>query len=88
MRHSDPTEDGNAMHLERRWFAADRAAAALRAECAALAHLQDAAEAAWRAAHARLAYLEALRDAFGGELAAAEARDSGQQPAASARAVA
>jgi hypothetical protein len=72
MDHSYPAEDWTAGLLERRWFAAGRAASEVQAECDALAHALDMAEAAWRGARTRLAQLEALRDALGEELVADE----------------
>jgi hypothetical protein len=68
MDHSYPAEDCAAGLLERRWFAAGRAASETQAECDALAQVLDLAQAAWRGARARLAQLEALRDALGEEL--------------------
>jgi hypothetical protein len=72
MDHSYPAEDSAAGLLERRWFAARRAALEVQAECDALAHALDLAQAAWRGARTRLAHLEALRDALGEELLADE----------------
>jgi hypothetical protein len=72
MGHSYPAEDRAAGLLERRWFAAGRAASEVQAECDALAHVLDKAQAAWRGARTRLAQLEALRDALGEELLADE----------------
>jgi chromosome segregation ATPase len=56
--------------LERRWFAAFKAASDVRAECEA--HLESMAntQVAWSRARARLSELEALRDALGEELEA------------------
>jgi hypothetical protein len=58
--------------LERRWFAAGRAASEVQAECDALVQVLEMAQAAWRGARTRLAHLEALRDALGEELVAAD----------------
>jgi hypothetical protein len=55
--------------LERRWFAANTAAARLRAECEVLRDVMELAQAEWRGARARLDRLEALRDALGDDLA-------------------
>jgi hypothetical protein len=70
MDHSYPAEDHAAGLLERRWFAAVRAASEVQAECDSLAQVLDKAQAAWRGARIRLAHLEALRDALGKELVA------------------
>lgn len=75
MDHSYPAEDYAAGLLERRWFAAGRAASEVQAECDSLAQVLDMAQAAWRGARIRLAHLEALRDALGEELAADESLD-------------
>ena len=61
--------DAAAEMLERRWFAAFKAASSARAECEALIEAMTAAEAAWADARERLAKLESLRDALGEELA-------------------
>jgi len=55
--------------LERRWFAANSAAGALRAECEVLREVIELAEASWRRSRARLARVEELREALGEELA-------------------
>ena len=62
-------EDSESNLLERRWFAADRAAAESQSECDALARVLDLTHTALRDARARCSHLEALRDALGGELA-------------------
>jgi hypothetical protein len=72
MDHFHSAEDWAAGLLERRWFAARRAASQVQAECDALAHVLDMAQAAWCGAQTRLAQLEALRDALGDELLADE----------------
>jgi hypothetical protein len=59
-----------AQLLERRWFAAFKAASGVRAECEALLESMTRARTAWGCARARLSALEALRDALGEELAA------------------
>jgi hypothetical protein len=67
-----PYMDGDAAAnlLERRWFAAFKAASMVRAECEALLESMALSEAAWCLARARLCELEALRDALGAELEA------------------
>jgi len=65
-RYSD--NDAAAERLERRWFAAFKAASSVRAECEALLEAMEITENAWNQARARLAELEALRDALGEEL--------------------
>jgi hypothetical protein len=62
--------DAAADLLERRWFAAFKAASGVRAECEALLESMALAEAAWSRARTRLYELEALRDALGEELEA------------------
>jgi hypothetical protein len=62
-------EDSESDLLERRWFAAARAAAEIQSECDALVRALDLTRAALRDARARCSHLEALRDALGGELA-------------------
>jgi len=69
-----PAEDSESNLLERRWFAADRAAAEIQSECDALARALDLTQAALHDARARCSHLEALRDALGDELAAIEQR--------------
>ena len=56
--------------LERRWFAALRAARDAQAECDALLEVMETAEAAWRRTRSKLTELETLRDALGEQLAA------------------
>ena len=65
-----PADESDAYLLERRWFAAGRAAAEIESECDMLVSLLDSTQAAWRQARARLAQLKALHDALGEELAA------------------
>jgi hypothetical protein len=60
--------DAAADLLERRWFAAFKAASGVRAECEALLESMAVMQTAWSRARARLAELEALRDALGDEL--------------------
>jgi len=67
--------DAAANLVERRWFAAFKAASSVRAECEALLESMALAEAAWSRARARLCELEALRDALGEELEALDERD-------------
>lgn len=71
--------DAAANLLERRWFAAFKAASAARAECEELLEAMGLAEAAWRAARFRLYGLEALRDALGDELESLDSPE-GQTP--------
>lgn len=54
--------------LERRWFAAFKAASGVRAECEAMLESISLLEAAWSRARIRLAALESLRDALSEEL--------------------
>jgi hypothetical protein len=63
-----PAEDGATSLQERRWFAAARAAAEIRAECEALERLREFADAAWRDARSRLFRLEALSESLADEL--------------------
>jgi hypothetical protein len=58
--------------LERRWFAALRAARSVQAECEVLLGVMELAEDAWRRARARLVELETLRDALGEQLTCAD----------------
>jgi transposase len=55
--------------LERRWFAAFKAASVARAECEALVEALKITQVAWNEARNRLVKLELLRDALGDELA-------------------
>jgi hypothetical protein len=72
-RYTD--RDAAANLLERRWFAAFKAASGVRAECEALLESMALTQAAWGRARTRLSELEALRDALGEEL---EALDEGE----------
>jgi len=54
--------------LERRWFAAFKAASDVRAECEALLERMAIAQIEWNRARARLSDFETLRDALGEEL--------------------
>jgi hypothetical protein len=72
--------------LERRWFAAFKAASCARAECEALIEAMIASEAAWVEARERLAKLESMRDALGEELAELDGRPQ-SAPAVSRREV-
>jgi hypothetical protein len=69
--------------LERRWFAAFKAASTVRAECEALRESMALTEAAWSLARARLCELESLRDALGEELESLDERED-RIPASSA----
>ena len=64
----NPAEDIAADRLERRWFAAFRAASAARADCEALLEQMERIETAWNFARVRLAEIEGLRDALGEEI--------------------
>ena len=68
--------DAAANLLERRWFAAFKAASGLRAECEALLESMALNQVAWNRARARLAELEALRDALGDELETMDEREA------------
>jgi hypothetical protein len=61
--------DGAADRLERRWFAAFKAASAVRGECEALLGEMERVQRAWNHARIRLADFEAVRDLLGEELA-------------------
>jgi hypothetical protein len=61
--------DGAAALLERRWFAAFKAASVARAECEALLEEMERVDTLWNDARIRLAELEALREALDQELA-------------------
>ncbi|MGC1523169.1 MAG: hypothetical protein WA803_16625, partial [Steroidobacteraceae bacterium] len=61
--------------LERRWFAAFKAASGVRAECESLLESMSIVETAWSRARARLSELEALRDALGEELETLDQRE-------------
>jgi len=76
MINRNPDGDGAAERLERRWFAAFKAASGVRAECEELLEAVERTEQAWNRARARLSELEALRDALGQELAELETADS------------
>ena len=78
--------DAAANLLERRWFAAFKAASGVRAECEALLESMALTQVAWGRARARLAELEALRDALGEELEALDEREA-QIPAEDSNAV-
>ena len=68
MNTRDADSDAAAERLERRWFAAFKAASNVRAECEALLDAMEITENAWNQARVRLAELEALRDALGEQL--------------------
>jgi hypothetical protein len=61
--------DAAAELLERRWFAAFKAASVARAQCEALVEALEMTKIAWNEARARLVSLESLRDALGEEMA-------------------
>ena len=67
--------DAAANLLERRWFAAFKAASGVRAECETLLESMALTQVAWSRARARLAELEAMRDALGEELEALDERE-------------
>ena len=73
-RYTD--RDAAANLLERRWFAAFKAASGVRAECEALLESIALTQAAWSQARARLSRLETLRDALGEELEALDECES------------
>jgi hypothetical protein len=64
-----PAEDSDSDLLERRWFAAARAASEIQSECNALARVLALTAEALRDARARCSHAEELRDALGGEVA-------------------
>jgi hypothetical protein len=67
--------DAAANLLERRWFAAFKAASGVRAECETLLESMALAQVAWNRARARLCELEAMRDVLGEELEALDERE-------------
>jgi hypothetical protein len=69
--------EATAEMLERRWFAAFKAASLARAECEALVEALKMTEAAWDKARERLGKLESLRDALGEELAELDGQQDG-----------
>jgi hypothetical protein len=75
MLNRETDRDAAANLLERRWFAAFKAASGVRAECEALLETMTLTHAAWTEARIRLSELEAMRDALGEEL---EALDEGE----------
>ena len=62
--------------LERRWFAAFKAASGVRAECESLLESMSIVQTAWSRARARLSELEAMRDALEEELDALGERET------------
>jgi hypothetical protein len=76
MLNRDTVGDAAANLLERRWFAAFKAASGVRAECETLLESMALTQAAWGRARARLSELEALRDALGEELEALDEREA------------
>jgi hypothetical protein len=73
--------DAAANLIERRWFSSITAVRTAQAECEILREVMELAESAWRRARTQLAELEALRDAFGEELAAQDGQP--REPSAS-----
>jgi chromosome segregation ATPase len=69
MMNRNPDGDVAAERLERRWFAAFKAASDVRGECERLLDAMERSESDWNRARARLSELEALRDALADELA-------------------
>jgi hypothetical protein len=65
-----------AVLLERRWFAAFKAASGVRAECESLLESMSIAQTAWSCARVRLSELESLRDALEEELDALGERET------------
>ena len=78
--YRDADEDAAAVLLERRWFAAFKAASSARAECEALLDAIEISERAWHEARVRLAELEMLRDMLGEELACSDCLEQGAMP--------
>ena len=76
MVNRDTDGDAAANLLERRWFAAFKAASGVRAECEALLESMTLTQVAWGRARARLSELEALRDALGEEFEALDEREA------------
>jgi hypothetical protein len=87
MINRDPDSDVSAERLERRWFAAFKAASDVRAECEGLLDAMEQSEMAWNRARARLSELEALRDALADELAELDRPDEALLPAVRSKGV-
>ncbi len=87
MIHRCADRDTAANMLERRWFAAFKAASATRTECEELLESMAIMQAAWSRARERLAALESLRDALGEELETMDGRDGPSAPGNSTRAM-
>lgn len=87
MTNRRPDGDAAAILLERRWFAAFKAASGVRAECEALLESMARIEAAWNDARTRLCEFEALRDALGAELDTFDELDSFDERVGTARPV-
>jgi hypothetical protein len=68
MIYLEAEDDAAADRLERRWFAAFKAASAARGECEALLGEMERVERAWHYARKHLLDLEAVRDLLGEEL--------------------
>jgi chromosome segregation ATPase len=78
-----PANEATLEILERRWFAAQKAASDARGECETLLEAIDVVKAEWSRARRRLVRLEQLRDSLGEEIAAADAvRDARTRPPA------
>ena len=75
MELRDADGDAAAERIERRWFAAFKAASAVRSECEALLDQMEQLETAWHDARIRLANIESLRDELGNELAGLHSAD-------------
>jgi hypothetical protein len=75
MMHRYVDGEPAAALLERRWFAAFKAASDARAECEALLEAMAITQSAWSRARARLSELEVLRDALEEDLDALVGRE-------------
>jgi hypothetical protein len=80
MVYRNADEDAAAVLLERRWFAAFKAASSARAECEVLLDAIEISERAWNEARIRLAELEMLRDMLGEELAGVDGMEHDVMP--------
>ena len=80
LAYREADEDVAAVLLERRWFAAFKAASTARAECEALLDAMDARERALNEARIRLAELEMLRDSLGEQLASLDGAGTDEMP--------
>jgi hypothetical protein len=68
-RLGESENESNCVLLERRWFAAHKAASGLRTECEILREVMNTAQANWRDARSKLANLDALCNALQDEYA-------------------